>query len=411
MAILPSVFGGSNNKVKTICVDYLRDVPALGDKYDKVHVNDPRDARFVENVGNRIHYNGLGNASEMELVGPNVGSNRKSLIIGQETGDNVSDRYRTFIDNTVSKYQRKIRRGNPDHNEKVLSDLQKEVWEYNVLDMLGYLNNEGAIERDLAAGKRKFEKDWGGSTELETLLYGNRIFLIANHLKDIQSINKSESFNVLVVTKTVNQEYVVFDGPSNSKLKCTDEQKLAEFLGMYEDSYLLFENFESEAKEVALLSTLRMQLKSNGKSIAIHRFPESNRRVLFSDNFKHKLLDQLSNDGIEQTVIEGESYWNTNFRIISLEPESSLSSETTEFVAAAKDENVLKSFISRTVSAFSHLSKKLSLMHFFNSFKKDMKKQLKINDEKDFIIYLKGQIENVRIVEQLGNGDIHFVVE
>lgn len=407
MAILPSAFGGDNNIVKTICIDYLRDIPTKDNFYNRVLAYDPKDEKFADNVGKNIRYNGSGQVREMQLVGQGGGRNSKTLIIGQENDVKVADRYLTFINNTVSKYQRKLRRGKPDHNKKVLSDLQKEVWEYNVLDMLEYLNNEGAIDSDLAAGKRKFVEDWGRSTVLENL-YGGRVLIIANDLKDIQSINKSGFFNVFVVTKTVNQEYVVFNGPSKPMLKTEDERKLAEFLGKYEKPYLSFENFESEAKEEALLSTLRMQLKSNGKSIAIHRYPESDGMVLFSNNYEHKLLDPLTNESIERTQIDGKPYWKTDFRITS---RGETWSKTNEFAAAATDKNALESFISSTVSTFSNFSNKLSLMHFFNNFKKNLKEYLGNENEEQFILYLKSEMKDIRIVNKTRNDDIHYAVE
>lgn len=423
MAILPTSFGtGESNTLKTVCIDYLRDVPAAGDFYNDILSFDRADEQWKRKIGSSYQIEGFNGVGEMKLKdkqGNEIAPTtiKQTLIIGQQS-EKIPSRYLQFINSKIESYRKELEISKEPFDKYVQSELQTEIWEYNVLDNLGYLKNEGKIEDDLASGLKKFNEDWG---------YGFGIFSssalsVAEELKYIHKLNKTEgdAFKAFSITKNSNNEYLVFDGPSKFIFTTKDESELVTFLGtklsQNDNAYLLLSNFENVPKQEAFLSTVRMQLKVKGKNITINNFPIDKSDILFSTEFKHKLSKPISNEGIESITLNEKNYFKKEFQIKSEGErynyfgEKNKVTEETEFKALSTSKSVIELFVLKANYLFTDFSNNISLARFFNNFKKDIKATMKIQNEDEFIIHIKNEFRDIRIVKISGDDNIYFTM-
>lgn len=424
MAILPSSFGtGENNTLKTLCIDYLRDAPAAGDFYNDILSFDRADKQWKKKIGSSYQIEGFNGVGEMKLKdkqGNEITPTtiKQTLITGQQS-EKIPSRYLEFINSKIESYRKDLQLTKEPFDEYTQGLLQNEIWEYNVLDNLGYLKNSGKAEDDLANGLKTFYDDWGYGYDLFT----PKALSVAGELKYIHKLNQNESeaFKAFVITKNSNNEYIVFDGPTKFIFKGKDESELVNFLetklNQNENSYLLLNNFESVEKQEAFLSTIRMQLKANGKKITINNFPIEKNDIIFSSDFKHKLSKPIANDGIETFKLNEKEYFKKEFQISS-EGErydywiggKKQVTEESEFEALSTNKSVIELFISKVNSVFTDFSTNISLARFFNSFKKDIKSTMKIQNEDEFIIHIKNEFQDIRIVKLSGDDNIYYTM-
>jgi hypothetical protein len=421
MAILPSSFGtGESNTLKTLCIDYLRDSPAEGDFYNDILSFDKADKQWKKKIGSSYQIEGFNGVGEMKLkdrqgneIAP--ATIKQTLITGQQS-EKIPRRYLQFINSKIESYRKELELSKEPFDEYVQSELQSEIWEYNVLDNLGYLKNEGKIEDDLVSGLQKFNDDWGNGFDL----FNKRTLSVAGELKYIHKLNETEgeAFMAFSITKNSNNEYLVFDGPSKFVFKGKDETELLNFLGtklnQNDNVYFLMSNFESLEKQKAFLSTVRMQLKGKEKNITVNNFPIEKSDILFSPEFKHKLSKPISNEVIETIKLNEKYYFKKEFQISS-EGESynyfgekNQVTDETEFEALSTSKTVIELFASKANSLFTDFSNNISLARFFNNFKKDIKATMKIQSEDEFIIHIKNEFKDIRIVKLFGDYNIYY---
>lgn len=278
-----------------------------------------------------------------------------------------------------------------------------DTYEKESLDLfvkLGYIDNDKINYQKVLSANKAFQEDWGMS-----LAYVKRIEYVLELINKYSS--KSEgAFKCLVITKNTLNEYKVFDGLRKPITKTKDEVQLAGFLNSTsfeenENIYLLFSNFETEAKEEALISTVKLNLKENNRGISINKFVYD--KMLFENN-AFKLSEPLLIDNIKQVEYESKDY----FSILVNHRETIYDSE---IEALSTKKTILELLIGKINTAFSDFSTNLSMMKFLNSFKKDMKKNMQIQSDEEFVVLLKDQIGSIRIVKKVGEKDVIYEYE
>ncbi len=257
-----------------------------------------------------------------------------------------------------------------------------------------YLNSDFKKIDDVLEANTKFKADWGFSDSYSPF----------RDLKDLEILNKENdgAFVSLIVTTSTNAEYVVFDGLKKPLFRNTDELELAKFLGNTfknnENIYINFVGIPTLAKKEAIISTLRIQPTVINKGIGINRFPSGfDNYLVFSKFSEIKLSKPLLKANVVVSKFKSKEYYSAKFKVKDRLYENAI----TEFQVQSVKKSVVNNFIVKINKLFSGVSKKISLIKFFNSFKKDLKIAMEIKNDDEFIIHMRDEFQDIRIVKIL----------
>lgn len=416
MAVLPSSLNyGEKNTLKTLCIDFFRAEPKSGDTYQELINISRKDKDLKKKVRKGYKIEGFEDVRKMKLLDKNgeevfPTEINQTIIIGQ-TDEKVDNRYLEFIQSKIESYSKQIIKNKEEFDGERHSELQNEIWEYNILNKLGYLTNKGNIQVDLKNGLAKFQNDWGEGKV-------NAVVKDLNLIKYLNDFGEN-AYKPLLINKTSSGDYILFDNASKEILRTSSDSELATFMGKYfednETIYTYLKNFESIEKQEAFLSTLRIKQTVKGKKLNIRNLSLEKFDVLHSPKLNHKLSKQISESEIGLIEYKGIDYFSTEFQILSKGEDELLTSfrhsdtEKTNFEAMSTSKEILSNFIRKTNVLFKDFTTNISLNIFFNNFKKELKRTLKIKNEEEFIIHVRNEFEDFRIVKLSGSSEIHLI--
>ena len=186
---------------------------------------------------------------------------------------------------------------------------------------------------------------------------------------------------------------------------------IEEFLNEHDNAFLSLNGFETLEKEAAFVSTLNISNKTQGKNIYFNKIDMeqvANNGRLFSKRFQHKLFKDVDRSAITSTDYNGQPYFKSDIFIESKHPYSWNDNEVARVEALAKNKEVLESLLDEVSSVFKSFTENLSLGQYFNGFKKLLKKNQKIKSEDEFIILLRSETLDLRIVKIGGSNELYF---
>ena len=261
----------------------------------------------------------------------------------------------------------------------------------------GYLEADYKSYKDILVAAKSYSHDWGN---LESF----------NTWKEIAETNKTDisAFKTYIITKAECGEYVVFDDIQKPVFRGTDEIELAKFISssnmQCENIYLYLNNFITKEKQEAFLSTLRIDAVSKSKKINYNLLPSTENNLLFEKIPALRLSKSISNDDIKSIKYNNKDFFTTSMEFnIKDSP-----NESNEIEALAIRRSILEELITKTRSIFKDATTKISLFRFFNSFKKELKQTLKIENDDEFILHIKSEFQDIRIVKFTGDNNIYF---
>lgn len=261
----------------------------------------------------------------------------------------------------------------------------------------GYLETEFKSYEDILIADKNFSHDWGYYPPIETW-------------KRIAKTNKSDkdAFKSYIITKADCGEYVVFDDFQKPIFRGNDEIELSKFLSnsneQNENIYLSLNKFKSAEKEESFLTTLRIDAITKSKKINYNLLPATQNKVLFENISSLELSKQITVDDIKNIRYNNKDCFSTTMEV----GYKKYPDESTEIKALASKRNIIEEFITQTKLIFNDASTNFSLFRFFNSFKKNLKKTMKIESDDEFILHIQNEFQDIRIVKTAGDNNIYL---
>ena len=272
------------------------------------------------------------------------------------------------------------------------------------LKELGYFKQEVTLKES----EKLFKNDFGNQTPSQVI----------GKFERIESFNKSTENNypVFYINKSeTSGQYILFNNFDKPIFKSSDEHELGkaigEMLNEHDNAFLSLNGFETLEKEAAFVSTLNINNKTQGKNIYFNKVDMenvANNRILFSKRFQHKLFKDVDRSAITSTEYNKQQYFKSDIYIESTDPSGWYDNEIAHVEALAKDKGVLESLLNDVSSVFKSFTENLSLGLYFNNFKKKLKKEGRIQSEKEFILFLKTETRDLRIVKIEGSNEFYF---
>ena len=405
--------GEGSQILNTICVNRNLSAPNRGSIYR--HVTGSDNVHFK--VNGKDYPGGFQKAVEDEIliletqgiesVKVSINPNKpdiKSIEIGVSKGGTVlSESHALAVEN---------------HFEEISNAFPEALqgqgfyWELSSrienLKKTGYLKNPIRSKTDLENAEKLFKNDFGNQTPSQVI----------GKFERIESFNKSTENNypAFYINKSeTSGQYILFNKFDKPIFKSSDELELGKaieaMLNEHDNAFLSLNGFETLEKEASFISTLNSSNKTQGKNIYFNKVDMenvSNNGILFSKGFKHKLFKDVDKSAITLTDYNGQQYFKSDIFIESKYPYGWYDNEMAHFEALAKDKEVLQSLLNDVSSVFKSFTENLSLGLYFNGFKKHLKKNGFITSEKDFIILLKSETRDLRIVKIGRSNELYF---
>lgn len=278
------------------------------------------------------------------------------------------------------------------------------LWKQEQLNELGYFKQEGTLKES----EKSFKNDFGDRTPLQVI----------NIINSIEKFNRSNenTYPVFYINKSeVSGQYILFNKLDKPIYTGTDEFELEktieEVLNEHDNAFLSLNGFETLEKEAAFVSTLNIRNKTQGKNIYFNKIDMeqvAKESKVFSSWFQHKLYKNVERSSITSTEYNKQQYFKSDIYIESTDPSGRYDNEVAHVEALAKNKEVLGSLLDNISSVFKTFTENLSLSQYFNNFKKQLKKTQEIKSEDEFIIRLRKETLDLRIVENERNNQIIF---
>lgn len=274
---------------------------------------------------------------------------------------------------------------------------------------VGNLTECGYLEK----GFNKFDEILNAEKKLNADFGDSYLYSPTETLRELDDLNKTDgdAYKSFLITKSVSNEYVIFNGLKKAIFRGTDEieiaNSLSNLLSQNENAYFVFNNFESLEKQESLLSTIRIQPNIIKRGISLNKLPSSyDADLMFAKLSELKLSTPLLEENIVPTKYNSKDYFSAKLKIEA----KSYAASKTEVEALSTKKSVLETLIKKTNTLFSNISEKISLMKFFNSFKKDLKSTMQIESDDEFFIHIKNEFEDIRIVKVSGSDHIYYTM-
>jgi hypothetical protein len=196
LALLPSAMQMGEEGLSSLCIDLFRDAPA-GETYGEMGSSNFSKDYKVERY-DHVKIPGTETSSETKFLGT--------------TDEGVPTYYKHFINAKVDEYLQKYGRLNADQ----LADLQDEIWAYNGMDHLGYVNR-GAMDQmgQYDQARKQFSFRYFGDEHAEPYRIKSKAVELHEIKLDYEqpalsnfSYSENEiSYDVDGVQKTIDVEY------------------------------------------------------------------------------------------------------------------------------------------------------------------------------------------------------------
>lgn len=396
LLLLPSAMNVVRNEAgmaSTLCIDFFRPVPKATDRLEPLIKNG------VSGTGPTVetYLRGTGKPSTGALK--NISRNREqAMIFGTRNAEStVPEHYQRFIDQRVDYYRRQYAGRN--FTATAHERLQEDIWEYNILDVLGFVNHEGDALENFRNARTQFKTAYADKYR-SALDFGDVVSYAAGMIKVAQR-NTAFANDVLFVYKVPGNRFVLFDGEGhllktgNSTEEITSHiiQRSAE----KENTYLMLMDFENDVRRESFITNANLEGFRSGKKISFQQY-EGLDLLLTGKHFY--IPRAYSESNITTTTFRGRSYEHCSFEFRDF----SKTDFRAHVDAYALSRPVLVDMINEVNKSFSigavvdNLKRKLSLNKFLYNFKTKVKALHNLQSEEEFMILVKGQSGAAKIV-------------
>lgn len=299
LALLPSsmkFIEAGERIAPSLCLDYFRAAPGAADELYAYNVHQYLNGGSSSALS-KYEFNPetYGNYTVKNQLGERVVSPITKPLILSANNDlsELSPLFKRFLEDKIKEYNI------PGFNQIRLEKLQSEIWEYDVLNKLGYISQADQFNQGFINAKRKFFQDFypaGYNTNSDDILK------FGEDIKGFVKLKESESSNIIVVKSFKTKEYIVFADIAKPIYRGLDENEIVNYLaeqttlGNKDICSIVFKNFESPEKEEAfLLNTKRKLDLKLGKNISV-----TSRPILKDYAGEYKIIQEFREADIKE---------------------------------------------------------------------------------------------------------------
>jgi hypothetical protein len=354
LAVLP----GIGKELETVCIDFFSDIPATTDELAKVLPlgNEPVPVYTL---------NGTGVYSKIAVSGADAVVEHAFIAGTGATDEFISDHYKYFIKDRIEYYV--------EHKATVdLQDIQDEIWEYDVLKHLEYLNESGSPSNaimNFTNAKKSFEADFG---TIDKSFLSNSLLAAGEQIHRIAESKNiaGDGYRFLYVAKNADAgKFVVFDDIGSPLYSGSDKAQLADLLSGFQNNdnvNIYFNNYETQNTKKAFMTDLSIQFRlRQNKELLISEYEP----ILHLDKISHRInMNDISTTDIIQITVNGQPYFKGSLAIESLPQDAIYEMKSTISVKCAS-RLAVRTFYDKAIEVISTTYTRLVLARALSNIK------------------------------------------
>ena len=373
LALLPSALKlmdeAGESYLPTLCVDYFNAVPKGTDKYfaneaivgSEIKIS-AKDGRY-----DRVNMADAGGNSTVPKI------NKMTLLKTTGNDDALPAHYSSFINNRIEHY--KIGGFSALKQEQ----LQHDVWAYNVLDKLGYLDK--SINDPLGrfqAGKYSFKRDIGFSNEAAS---NATILEFGSLLEEIPHYKEKGISSPIVFKSPGTKKYIVFNDIAPAVYRGFDEDVVASKIYAASGNNDIVINtlgFENSTKETAFQFDMKTKFDMKfSKDISLVSNDLTGESKLLVEDAHHSVFSDFD----ENKISLKDGFYEGG---IVLKSKIGGSSSTVNVVGISTDKSLIKGFFTNLSEQVTKYNEKFKLLFLI----KKLKQQAQITKNKRLYVMI-----------------------
>jgi hypothetical protein len=397
LALLPTAIA-SATQASTLCIDYFEAVPK---KTENLHFIDGEASQSNLNLHGADTYN---HANITGTTGAGRAATENIAYFGTNGANgSIPSYYKKFIEERTQFYTDQINKGHST-KAKLREALQHDVWEFDILDKMGYINRSASPSADFGYARQQFQtynSDLG--KKASALMIGDEIYTTAAKNLTYQSISH-EKFNYYIVHyERGTGRYLVFDGHGHIITSASTpfgaQQALISRATDNENVYIKTLNFENETKGDAFLTNANLEGFKGGKKISFQRYSFQD---VCTGGRRYAIPKQYNTSDISTTTLDGKTY---SFFPAKFREKTTYVIKDVEVDSYSTKSSVLQDLVNKINDTFEigkqfdNTKQSISLATFLSKFKREVKTIHGITREDEFIMLIKQQAEPVGVVK------------
>ncbi|HVW16472.1 MAG TPA: hypothetical protein VHB54_21750 [Mucilaginibacter sp.] len=386
LVALPIEMAGTALNASTLCIDFFRETPK---SYHTLSSLD-EGAEVSTKLG------GLGSPNKAKVVGAKL-KNHDPVYFGSTDADkNIPDHYKTFINDRINFYKKKYR-GRP-FPASVKGKLQDEVWEYNALDVYGYMPQKGNPVDNFTTARNAYIKKYGVNAldDASDMSIG---------LAEVKYAQKSLSHpNTIFVVRRLPEtnRYTVFDGNGHLVYTGTENEDAVSSMikSTHNDNvYLITNGFENDIKRDAFTANANLEGFKTSEKIS---FAEYKGQDLMIGENRCTIPKNYGPEDISTKSLNGTDY---NYAKFHFHQRATPRPKGIDVDAYAKDRDIIVELEDDVNNSFSltnavkDMKQRISLNFFLQRFASKVKKVHNLQSNAELQIFVKDETNDVRVVK------------
>lgn len=393
LALLPialNVVGAEASQASTLCIDYFRPVPTKQQTLSYIS---------GEGASGEFTLRGRNTYSHATIKGHRGSTEGISFFGSANANKDIPEYYQNFIKQRTQAYENVYK--NRAFTKQAHLNLQYDIWEFNILDNLGYINRRGDPTSSFNLARDHFKTIYNGQYT-SALELGSDITRRGASHSAYQSISQKKFNNYIVHYEKGTYKYCVFDGEGH--IMFTSNSSESAIAGIINDPkidandnvYLTTLNFENNKKSDAFMTSANMEgFKSNNK-ISFERYMYQD---VCSGGKRYSIPHRYGEADIESTgnryyFFESKFKEKTNYLFKNIEVDTY---STSKPVLSEMITDVNETF--QIGDVYNQVKENISVASFLHKFKKQVKRIHNLQSAGDLVIVVKYQLKPVGYIK------------
>jgi hypothetical protein len=388
LALLPSTMKFAEDVVPSLCIDFFNEAPGVAGTTSY--------SKFKDFKGNDIPLGTISVDSYHGVKLPGEGQNQPIFMSATNNLGDISTNYKTFIERKINQAKNA---GNFDREK--LDDLQSEIWSYDVLNHIGYINPQEEAMAGYTNARNKLSRELYGDESATT----EDILEFANKLEVFKEPPGHRIAKIRIIRNEANNSYLAFNKIGAPLYKGSDMTALAAQLGprVNNADVILIDEFENELQELAFMKNLQRKLGiSYSKEVTVCTGGESYlfeaRNHSIEQSFRaDKIVETQRND---EPVFTGKMKTKTEDEIYGY--------DITTIEGTSNNRSLLTNFFTAFSTKIRNLSDRISLTRLNKQIKTQVMSSMNLNNTDYLDLILISEAE-YKVLVRIRKGTITII--
>lgn len=392
LVMLPSAMNAAAEvgEASTLCIDYFRAAPTRADRLEYIG---------PETEGTSGGYlKGKNSPNKALPVGLPTRRENSLFFAARNAEKEIPSHYKQFIEERINLYKEQYpgRAFTAKRQEK----LQEDIWEYNILDVLGYIEHEGNPSDNFKSAGIKFAADYSGKYR-SAMEFGESVTLRAAYVKVVQH-HLPYADQVYHLYKVPGNRYIAFDGDGHIMGAGSNVDQITQLLLEKtpddKNVYLMLNDYENETRKEGFITNANLESFRSGKRISFQEYKAAD---LFLSGDHYYVHHAYSEADITLEALNDKEYQHCEFVFNDF----ARTHAKAYIEAYALSKPVMTEMIEEVNASFSigHIidrtKQRLSLSKFLSQFKSKVKRLHNLRSEDELIIQVASQTETIGLVK------------